>query len=164
MNPRILGLALLLLPALPAAAVEPATGGGCSDACNVDDGPTGLTEQAFRDTITAWLDEPMAAPSLPLETLLFYGESAVGHLAGLDLLPLDAGRRAFLARELSRTQVQIEMRLVDDAGEVRAHLAPDDIPLAEKQHLRLEGTGTLGHLETGGQIKRVGLAHLWTRW
>ena len=37
-------------------------------------------------------------------------------------------------------------------------------PLKEKRHLSFDGPGSLGWLETGGKIKRVGLAHLWSRW
>ena len=115
MNLKSLALALSLF-SLPAGAVEPATGGGCSDACSVDDGPAAFSAQAFRDTLAAWVDEPMDAPSLPLETLLFYGHTAADYLGSLDELPLDEARRTFLTRELARTRVQVEMRLVDAGG------------------------------------------------
>jgi hypothetical protein len=55
------------------------------------------------------------------------------------------------------------MRLVDGQGVERGTLSAL-VPLVEKQHLVFAGTGSLGHLETGGKVKRVGLDHLWSRW
>jgi len=142
----------------------PGRGGGCSETCSLKDGPKGQTEAEFRSTVQAWLKEPVAAASLPLETLLFYGDTTRDYLNGLDGLALSTARRAFLMTELARDQVAVEMRVVDDQGRIRGTMQASDVPFGKKQHLRFKGTGTLGHLETGGRVKRVGLAHLWSRW
>jgi hypothetical protein len=106
----------------------------------------------------------MAAPTLSLETLLYYAESTAHFLDGLEGLRLSTERRVYLMEELARDQVSIEMRVVDDEGRIRGSLKAEGVPFGEKQHLRFEGTGSLGHLESGGRVRRVGLAHLWTRW
>ena len=142
----------------------PGRGGGCSETCSLSDGPKGQAEADFRKTVEAWKVEPMASASLPLETLLFYGGTTRDYLNGLEGLSLSTERRAFLLTELERDQVAIEMRVVDDQGRIRGTMQASDVPFGEKQHLRFKGTGTLGHLETGGRVKRVGLAHLWSRW
>ncbi len=142
----------------------PGRGGGCSQTCSLKDGPHGQTEADFRSTIQAWLKEPMSDASLPLETLLFYGDTTRDYLNGLDDLSLTVARRAFLMTELARDQVAIEMRVVDDQGRIRGTMQASNVPFGKKQHLRFKGTGTLGHLETGGRVRRVGLAHLWSRW
>ena len=56
------------------------------------------------------------------------------------------------------------MGIVDEHGVVRGTLDSSSFPLKEKRHLSFDGPGSLGWLETGGKIKRVGLAHLWSRW
>lgn len=66
--------------------------------------------------------------------------------------------------ELSRDVVRVEMRLVDDAGNVRGELSHRMVPLSQKQHLTFAETGTLGAFLTAGRVKRVGLGHLWSRW
>ena len=90
---RALILSLALLTPLASAGTNERTpeegDGACASSCSLDDAPAhGLSESQFRDLITAWLDEPMAAPSMPLETLLFYGIDSQAHLATLDLSAL----------------------------------------------------------------------------
>ena len=65
-------------------------------------------------------------------------------------------------RELSRQTVDIAFRLVDETGAVRGEIR-QDLPLKIKQHLVLEGTGSLKRIEVSGKTKRVGLHHLWSR-
>jgi hypothetical protein len=94
---------------------------------------------------------------------LFYAKQSKEWLSifGSDL---DDAHYQFLVHELSRNQVDIEMRLVDEVGEVRGELDSRPFFLKEKQHLTFSHTQSLGWFETGGKVKRVGLSHLWSRW
>ena len=155
----------LLFSALSVPATwadTPGRGGGCNAVCTVEQAPKlSLTDGELADLLLAWSREDMTAPSMALETLLFHGSSTLALLDGHDLPP---ERRRFLQHELSRNQVMLEMRLVDDSGTVRGTLKPTVVNLVEKQHLSFEGTGSLGGLITGGKVKRVGLNHVWSRW
>jgi hypothetical protein len=122
-----------------------------------------LSESAFLGWLTQWAEEPIGEPTLALETLLFHGHRSE------ELLKehgdrLDVEHREYLVRELSRHTVHMSMRLIDEHGVVRGVLDSGGFPLKEKQHLVFADTGSLGWLETGGKIKRVGLGHLWSRW
>lgn len=140
----------------------PDCAGSCALPGNHGEADT-LSESAFLGWLTQWAEEPVGEPTLALETLLFHGPRSEellekhGHR-------LDSAHRTFLEQELSRHTVRMSMRLVDENGEVRGILETGNFPLKEKQHLVFEGTGSLGWLETGGKVKRVGLGHLWSRW
>jgi hypothetical protein len=153
-------LAVALLASTPAIA----GGGGCAETCSLSDAAESQSEIDFRQSLSAWMKQDMATESLPLDTLLYYRESTALFLSTLDNLMIDPERRVFLMQELARTEVTVEMRIVDDTGAVRGSLVATDIPFREKQHLRFEATGSLGHLESGGRVRRVGLSHLWSRW
>jgi hypothetical protein len=111
-----------------------------------------------------WNQQPIGEPTEELETLLFYFQDTSAYLASQGATGLDAEHERFLREQLARDTVSVQMRVVEDDGTVRASLPAQDIPLKAKQHLVFDGTGSLGHLETGGKVKRVGLAHLWSRW
>ncbi|MCP4872087.1 MAG: hypothetical protein GY898_25560 [Proteobacteria bacterium] len=134
----------------------------CKTSCAFDD-PNGerLTHEEFDGLITDWLAEPIDAPSLPLETLLFHGERT-RELMAASTLPADW--RAFLETELAWNTAAIEMRLIDDDGRVRAVLADAGFALGKGRHTEMTATGDLGHVEVSGRVKRVGLDHLWSRW
>ena len=116
--------------------------------------------------IAAFLDEvdsaPIASPTLALESLLFYRADTLSYLARTGPGDLDPGKLAWLRAELERDHAEVEMRLVDASGAVRGTLN-EWVPLVEKQHLRLKGTGSLGRLAINGKVKRVGVDHLWAR-
>ena len=154
----------LLLLGLMAGGPVFAGGGGCAETCSLRDAPEQQSESEFRSTLSDWLSQEEQAASLPLETLLYYSGSTLHFLASLEELSLSADRRRFLKNELARTKVTMEMRLVADSGDVRGTVLAADVPLGEKQHLRFQATGSLGHLESGGRVRRVGLNHIWSRW
>ncbi len=122
-----------------------------------------LSESAFLGWLAQWAEEPIGEPTIALETLLFHGHRSEELLAKHGDR-LDDEHRDYLTTELSRHTVRMSMRLVDEHGVVRGTVESDGFPLKEKQHISFDGTGSLGWLETGGKIKRVGLAHLWSRW
>jgi len=141
------------------------TGASCSKtSCSFgDDSHDSISEEEFVVLLDQWASEPLGASTLALDTLLFDSARSAALLeAHGDRLT--AERRQWLADELARSEVVVEMRLVDEHGDVRGGLASSDFPLREKQHLPFADTGSLGWLETGGKVKRVGLAHLWSRW
>ncbi len=135
-------------------------GGACSGSCAMSGADHAWlpTDEALA-LIDAW-QAPLGATDEGLEALLFHADALHPH----DLDVLEPERRAWLEAELQRTLVQVEMTLVDDAGEVRGTLSSAPFPLKEKQHLHLEGTGSLADVEAGGRVWRVGLEHLWSRW
>ncbi len=141
----------------------PAAAAGCSDACAPGD-HVELSEGAFRAWLTSYAADPPEAPGLALETLLFHGAVTREMLDIHGYGALSAAHRDVLDRELARDQVRMEMRLIDEYGELRGHMGPREFPLIEKQHFYFSDTGSLGDFLTGGKVKRVGLAHLWTRW
>ena len=157
-------LRIALLSAVVLMVPASAIAGGCtSDSCEVGaEHGIGLVE--FDRLIAAWATEEVGAPTLALETLLFHGDRSRALLATVGPAQLDDAHRAFLERELDRTQVTVDMRLVDATGAVRGTAGGEDIPLVEGRRLAFEGTGELGFLVTGGKVKRVGLGHLWSRW
>jgi len=157
-----LWLLIAVLAPLPAMADVPGRGGGCNTVCSLDNRPElTLSDDELASLLAAWATEEMDAPSLPLETLLFHGDSTLALLDGHEIPP---ERRSYLERELSRDRAVVEMRLVDVAGVVRGDLSPRPVPLIQKQHLAFAQTGSLGTFVTAGRVKRVGLNHLWSRW
>ncbi len=152
-----------MIPALLALLAAPAPAAGCDSGCEPG-ASHALSDEDFGLWLRSYAQDPPEAPDLALETLLFYGQHTREQLDRLGYGPLDAAHRATLDRELARDAVVVEMRLVDEGGAVRALLPPREIPLVEKQHLALEGSDSLGPIIAGGKVKRVGLAHLWTRW
>ncbi len=173
----MIALALLACAGPPGEAVQAAeegpvevvdmarTGGGCASSCALDASPDApMTRADFDHLLTTWAAEPVGEPTLALETLLFHGPETRSWLAGAGTGPLDEVHAAFLSNELQRDAVRVEMRLVDERGRERGTLVASNVGLADKNHLVFSGTGSLGHLETGGKVKRVGLGHLWSRW
>ena len=135
-------------------------GGACSGSCSMT-GPDHhwLPSDEAQALIAAW-QAPLGEVDDGLDELLFHHDV----LHPSELAVLEPERRAWLRAELDRTLVEVEMTLIDDAGRVRGTLSSPPFPLKEKQHLDLEGTGSLEHVEAGGRVWRVGLEHLWSRW
>jgi len=139
---------------------EAALAGACSGTCALSGaGEELLPAEEVASLLEAWT-APLGASDLALETLLYHAGAV--HPAALN--DLDPARRAWLQSELDRTRVTVEMSLVDDHGVVRGTLSSPPFSLREKQHLELEGTGSLAGVEAGGRVYRVGLDHLWSRW
>ena len=156
MHPEISG------PRPQPSVAYPDCAGSCSLSSRHQDSEE-LSEADFLAWLMQWSEEPVGEPTLALETLLFHGARSESLLARHGDR-LDERHRAFLTQELSRTTVRMSMRLRDEGGVIRGSLETGSFSLRDKQHRVFEGTGSLGWLETGGKIKRVGLAHLWSRW
>ncbi len=134
---------------------------GCSSTCETDVQP--IREEDWLVALDAWRSQPLGLASIELETLLFYGKESKNWLPVYGK-ELPVAHRRYLEKELARDQVAVEMRLIDENGEIRGTLAPPAFHLKEKQHLPFSETGTLGFFEASGKVKRVGVSHLWSRW
>jgi len=143
------------------ASGDDAPGADCASSCALPDPPgADYTDPTQVDAwLAAWAHEPVGEATESLEALLFHGPAA---LEALERADLDEAHRVWLVRELSR-EVIVEMRLMAADGAERGAMTARS-PLVTKQHLDFDGTGSLGHLETGGKVKRVGLGRLWSRW
>ncbi len=136
----------------------------CASGCAADQHPTPpLLKDEFNRLVGLYAKEPMSDQSEGLEYLLYYGRQSLLFLDHLGNGPLDAQRAEYLRRELKRTHVYVELRVVDEFGQVRVWNKPARVPLdvrhgfefATKDYQRIE--------ESTGTVKRVGLYHLWQR-
>ena len=135
--------------------------GGCASSCAVEE--KHISQEDWLSALDVWSTQEIGASTKELDTLLFYAKDSLAWLPVFGS-ELDDVHYAFLDSELRRNSVEIEMRLIDEFGTVRGVLDSPPFHLKEKQHFVLTKTKTLGWLETGGKVKRVGLAHLWSRW
>ena len=135
--------------------------GGCATSCAIEE--KHISQEEWLKTLDVWSTQEVGISTKELDTLLFYAKDSLGWLPvfGTELGDL---HYTFLEAELRRNLVDIEMRLVDEFGMVRGVLDSSPFHLKEKQHLVFSKTKSLGWLETGGKVKRVGLGHLWSRW
>jgi len=139
----------------------------CGTSCarpNPSDHDTPPSQDEFTRLLADWSKERLSSPSLALETLLFHAEHSLAFLDRLapDSLPPD--RLKFLRGELLRNRAQIELRIIDEQGVLRGEISAADLALGQPTHRHLTGTGDLGEIELSGQVRRVGLDHLWSRW
>jgi hypothetical protein len=166
--------ALLLLPtnlAYPTSAAQPQRSADASADCGTScarpeasehDSPPSPEE--FIQLLEDWSAEALASPSLALETLLFHNDHSLTLLDQLPLGVLAPERHEFLRSELRRNRAKIDIRIVDDEGRLRGGLSASDLALGQPTHRHLSGTGDLGKIELSGQVRRVGLDHIWSRW
>ena len=135
--------------------------GGCATSCAIEE--KHISQEDWLKTLDVWAAQEVGISTKELDTLLFYAKDSLAWLSVFGS-ELDDMHYTFLESELRRNLVDIEMRLVDELGTVRGVLDSSPFRLKEKQHLVFSKTKSLGWLETGGKVKRVGLAHLWSRW
>lgn len=135
----------------------------CSSGCTPHNHPTqDLTAAKYRALLERFSGEPLDETSLALESLLYFGRQTRLLAAREGTSPLNADRVDFLRRELSRTHARIAIRLVDEAGAIRAWAPPTRVPLDRRHVFEMEVDG-VQPLVTSGTVKRVGLNHLWNR-
>jgi hypothetical protein len=135
----------------------------CASGCAASRHPTeGLTNARFRKLLAEYSIEPLHEPGVALETLLYYGRQAATLLDSEGTGPLDGLRAALLKRELARQQAEVEIRVLDARGRVRASLPLTKVPLDRRHEFELD-THNLQPLVASGTVKRVGLDYLWMR-
>ena len=134
---------------------------GCASSCSLEEQK--ISQEDWLQAFDAWSSQEVGVSTPELDILLFHSKYSLQWL-GVFGAELDDEHYFFLERELRRNLVDVEMRLVDEFGTMRGVLKSRPFHLKEKQHLPFSETKTLRWLETGGKVKRVGLAHLWSRW
>lgn len=135
----------------------------CASGCAASRHPTEkLTEAEFHRLMTAFANEPISENSQAYEALLYYGRQTRDMMNRLGHEPLDRLRVSALRKELARTHVYVQLRVLDEAGEVRSWLPATRVPL-DRRHVFDMEVSRVQPLITSGTVKRVGLYHLWTR-
>ena len=145
------------------ATFEPHGSQECASGCALSRHPTPeLTAAEYSRLLSQFAHEPLGETSTALETLLFYGRQTRLFLQERGAAPLDQSRAEFLRRELARTHARVSFRLTDEAGVIRSHIPPTQVPLDRRHVFQME-VADLSPLVTSGTVKRVGVHHLWTR-
>ena len=135
----------------------------CASGCAASRHPTKqLTRDHFHELLQQYASEPMDETSFALESLLYYGRQTLALLKEEGDYPLDPLRSGFLRDELKKTHAKVEIRVVDEHGEIRTWLPPTRVPLDRRHEFDMQ-VNNVQPLETSGTVKRVGLYHLWNR-
>lgn len=148
---------------------EPKTEAGkeeeCTTSCSLAKHPippyTELDFEMAREKYAA-ADPEVATEGL--ETLLFYGKQTEDFFVKFGHGELSDAHKLVLKRELSRTEANVTLRLVDEEDDsVRAIYGPSAVPIGQKQHLATVGDGLLA-MEFNGTVMRTGVNYLWSRY
>lgn len=135
----------------------------CASGCAASRHPTETLGKAEFARLMRRLEQaPLDRNNNALETLLYYGRQTSDLLLKHGAFGVSATTLSRLNQELQRTHALVEIRVVDEHGEVRSRLQPTRVPLDRRHVFEME-TKNLQPLVTSGTVKRVGLDHLWTR-
>jgi len=135
----------------------------CASGCAASRHPTETLAKAEFARLMRRLEQaPLERNNLAFETLLFYGRQTSDMLLKHGAFGVTASTLSRLNQELQRTHAIVEIRVIDEHGEVRSTLQPTRVPLDRRHVFEME-TKNLQPLVTSGTVKRVGLDHLWTR-
>jgi hypothetical protein len=136
----------------------------CKTGCRVTTHDIPVLDDATISTLVEDLAEETrpGSDSVALETLLFHADSLRRYVGTHGAAAL--GRhRELLVHELTITHAIMQVRVVDEAGLLRAQFAPTRVPLGHKTHHFATQTHRLPGLEVSGTVIRVGLEHVWSR-
>lgn len=111
----------------------------------------------------AEIDGTLDGDVVAYEALLFHARSVATYLDGHETPKLSAERRRQIDREVRRTEAVINLRVIDEAGVVRARLDDQRVRLGEKAHLQIHHTQGIQPIEYSGTVVRTGAKHLWAR-
>mgnify|MGYP007073184874 CR=1 FL=1 len=135
----------------------------CASGCAASSHPTKeLTRDYYHELLEQYSTQPMDESSFALESLLYFGRQTQALLKEEGDWPLDPLRSDFLREQLRTTHAKIEIRLIDEHGEIRTWLPPTRVPFDRRHEFHME-VNNVQPLITSGTVKRVGLYHLWTR-
>lgn len=143
--------------ALP--ALDPSLAEVCATGCAAEPDPS---EDEAAAAVANALQAFAANGEGALDELLFHGPATQAALER-GASGLSAEAEELLRRELSRTHVELDVRLVDERGVERLRLGSKRVPIGEKQHVHPRRTERLASPEVSGTVQRVGREHLWIR-
>jgi len=145
------------------AVFEPHGDQVCASGCAASRHPTTpLVTNEFHQLLRQFASQPITEDSPAFEKLLYFGKQTQQRLQRYGCQELDPVREMVLHRELKKTHAQVQIRLVDEHGEIRSWLPPTLAPLDRRHVFDMEAKG-VQPLVTSGTVKRVGLHHVWTR-
>ena len=160
-------------PKKPVAAIDPAnvriyvpepTGKnkkpGCQGTCQVTN-PEVLTPAAADIMLAKVVAMPVGTDSLELDTLLFH-DHETQHRLDEKSTPMSAEWESFLRKELTRKDVLVTIRVVDDKGAERAFVE-EVWTIGQKGHHMVHDVQGVPPFEASGTLVRVGREHLWVR-
>lgn len=135
----------------------------CASGCAASRHPTEtLTDEEYLRLIDEFADQPINETSKAYEALLYYGRQTREMMNRHGVGSLDGVRVSALQNELKRTHAFVQLRVIDEAGEVRSWLPSTRVPF-DRRHVFDMEVNAVQPLITSGTVKRVGLYHLWTR-
>lgn len=135
----------------------------CASGCAASNHPTAtLTRIEFVDLMEKFANQPLTEESFALESLLYYGRQTLSMIETYGSQNLDEARLSFLRSQLEFTHADVQIRIVDESGEVRSWIKPTKVPF-DRRHVFTMETKNVQNLVTSGTVKRVGLHHMWTR-
>ena len=134
----------------------------CASGCALSRHPTpNLSRAKFLELVENVTSGAMNESNTALEELVYFGSQTQSHL---NYVKTDLKQEwiEYLSQELTKTHARIEIRVVDEFGEVRSWLPPTRVPLDRRHVFKMETNG-VQPLTTSGTVKRVGLNHMWAR-
>ena len=135
----------------------------CASGCAASRHPTEhLSEETFKQLLTAYTYEPIDQTNNALEELLYYGPQTRKWIETVGVGDLDSKRAEFLWEELKLTHANVTIRVTDQSGVIRSWIEPARVPL-DRRHVFSMETKQVQSLVTSGTVKRVGLNHAWVR-
>jgi hypothetical protein len=136
----------------------------CAGGCETDGHDyVGELDEATFDAILAGLAGPENADrEEAMDQAVFYGPRLLAWLDTKGAGTLGDDEERALRAQVGRTDVDIELRLTTDAGEVVGS-GTFEAPVGLKQHLTLDAPG-YGYTTVNGTVVRTAVGHLWSRW
>ena len=125
--------------------------------------PPGIGRAKVDELLGEIAKDPVGTDSLALDTLLFYDEETRARIADPTGLPISSEWQAFLFHELGKRNVYMNLRVLDEKGQVRAQVADLLMALRVKRHVDTTDNVGVQPMDANGTAVRVGLKHIWFR-
>mgnify|MGYP001556064495 CR=1 FL=1 len=142
----------------------------CASGCSMKKHPVPpFTVEDFKKTLAAFSRQrlPLAGQesSPEVDRLVFYGRRtrALLQKEREAVAALPKGHGQWLRRQLAHDHALVALRIIDDAGRVRAHLPWRRVPFGDKRHLHPK-TVDIQPMSFNGTVMRTGLGHIWARY
>ena len=133
---------------------------GCQGTCQVAN-PEVLTPAAADIMLAKVNAMPVGSDSLELDTLLFH-DHETEHRLNEGAVKMSPEWEAFIRKELTRKDVLVTIRVVDETGAERAFVE-DYWTIGQRGHHMVHDVKGVPPFEASGTLVRVGREHLWVR-